>query len=115
MIGRTRLLAIFVTALLLVSCKMKSEGSNRETATTQSAVAPTAAAATDTTYIGGGGNNTTSTGPTSTDTAAMSSGGPATGAGATSSVSPDSNAQKKAITKKATEPGRGAAAPGKKH
>jgi len=108
MTTRTRTLILFVAALLLVvSCKR--EGSNRDTATTDSAVAPTQAGATDTSYVGGGGNNTTSTGPTSLDTAGTSG---STSSAGTADVGGASKASK---TKATTEPGRHGSAPGKKH
>jgi hypothetical protein len=105
---RARILTLFVVSLLIMVVSCKREGSNRDTATTGSDVAPTTAGATDTSYVGGGGNNTSSTLPTSTDTAGTAIGGaPATKAG-TADVSG------KAATKSKTEPGRGGKAPGKK-
>ena len=116
MAARTRALTVFVAALLLVVVSCKREGSNRDTATTDSGVAPTQAGATDTSYVGGGGNSTTTTGPTSTDTAgtsggtAMTAGAPSSSAG-TSDVGGGSKAGAAAAKKAKTEPG----SPGKKH
>lgn len=106
---RVKILPLLLAALvcLAVSCK-REEGSNRDPATTQTAVAPTNAGATDTRYVGGGGEVTTSTVPTATDTAGTAA--PTSSAG-TAGVSGAAKTAEKAKT----EPGAHGSMPGKKH